>query len=71
MESDICRLIFVHSVESLGQSDQWRAEDKVVHLSLLSTKVIRYFIFPFQPRQKDRLFRQPSAWSESVIGSEL
>ena len=22
MESDICRLIFVHSVESLGQSDQ-------------------------------------------------
>ena len=38
MESDICRLIFVHSVESLGQSDQWRAEDKVVHLSLLSTK---------------------------------
>ena len=32
MESDICRLIFVHSVEGLGQSDQWRAEDKVVHL---------------------------------------
>ena len=29
---------FVHSVESLGQSDQWRVEDEVVHLSLLSTK---------------------------------
>ena len=46
MESDICRLIFVHSEESLGESDQWRAEDKVVHLSLLSTKWSDISYFP-------------------------
>ena len=45
MESDICRLIFVHSVESLGQSDQWRAEDKVVHFPL-STKSSDISYFP-------------------------
>ena len=33
--------------------------------------MIRYLIFPFQPRQKDRLLQQPSAWSESVIGLDF
>ena len=71
MESDIWRLIFGHS---FGESWSVRpvASGRLKWYFVFAFhKVIRYLIFPFQPHQKDRLFRQPSAWSESIIGLDF
>ena len=47
--------------ESLGQSNQYKAEDLKWYFVFALHKVIIYLIFNFQPRQKDRSLRQPSA----------
>ena len=51
----------------LHLSGSWCNEIRSVEIHIV-IKAIRYLIFHLQPGQKDRLFRQPSAWSESVIG---